>query len=95
MPPFVSRTSVSLHFDGCLCQVLAMHPIKQKYERQSLPASFDGRMEWRDTLQQVRDQGWYVNSVDQSFLSARDARYLLYGQQVWSFLGLFDGGRSG
>lgn len=40
-------------------QVLAMHPIKQKYERETLPTSFDGRIEWRDTLQDVRDQGWY------------------------------------
>ncbi|XP_057373493.1 uncharacterized peptidase C1-like protein F26E4.3 [Daphnia carinata] len=38
--------------------VLNMHPIKQKYDRKALPVSFDGRIEWRDTLQQVRDQGW-------------------------------------
>lgn len=36
-----------------------MHPIKQKYDRKALPVSFDGRIEWRDTLQDVRDQGWY------------------------------------
>jgi hypothetical protein len=58
---FTSSThaGVSLHFDGCLLQVLAMYPIKQKYDRNTLPMSFDGRIEWRDTLQDVRDQGWY------------------------------------
>ena len=53
-----AHAGVSLAFDGCLLQVLAMNPIKQKYDRNALPTSFDGRIEWRDTLQQVRDQGW-------------------------------------
>ena len=47
-------------FFSCILhvQVLAMHPIRQKYNRRDLPESFDGRVQWRGLLQPVRDQGW-------------------------------------
>lgn len=38
--------------------VLGMNPIKQKYDPKTLPASFDSRIEWMDSLQHIRDQGW-------------------------------------
>lgn len=49
-----------------------MHPIKQKYDPSTLPASFDSRIEWQDTLQKVRDQGWYdKRSVPNGWCMAR------------------------
>lgn len=63
-----------------------MHPIKQKYDPNSLPASFDARIEWKNQLQDVRDQGWCAASWAFSTAAVAADRLAIQsqGSQVYS-----------